>query len=48
MKILLVEGWNERDSDTEKQKNMIDDVQNKVNSTILGTEQRKSNWLINH
>ena len=45
--MILVEGWNERYLDTLKQQKMIHDVQDKLNSTILGTELQKSNWLIN-
>ena len=47
LKILLVEGWNWRDSNAQTQQKMIDDIQNKVNSVILGTNSHKSNWLIN-
>ena len=47
LKMLLVEGWNARNSDAKRQQQMVKDVQDKVNSSMLGTECRKSNWLIN-
>ena len=47
LKLLLIEGYNERDSDAQKQAEMIKNVQRIVNTSILGTQRRKANWLIN-
>ena len=43
LKLLLIEGVNEHDSDKQAQEELIQNVQDTVNKKILGTERRKSN-----
>ena len=47
LKLLLIEGMIERDSDKKEQKNMIHEVNIIINTKILGTRRRKSNWSVN-
>ena len=46
LKMLLIEGANERDSDNVAFKEMIKKVNRDVNTKILGTQRRKSNWSV--
>ena len=45
--MLLIDGANKQDSDNEALAKMIDDVNETVNTKILGTRWRKSNWKVN-
>ena len=45
--LLLIDGANERDSDKSAFSKMIEQVNEVVNSQILGTQRRKSNWKVN-
>ena len=47
LKLLLIDGANERDSDKSALSEMIEQVNEVVNSQILGTQRRKSNWTVN-
>ena len=47
LKLLLIEWMNQYDLDKKMQEDFLERFQDTVNSRILGTEQRKSNWLIN-
>ena len=44
LKLLLVEGWDSCDGDTSRQSTFISSITDTVNSHILGTPERKSNW----
>ena len=47
LQLLLIDGANERDSDKVALTKMIDDVNEIVNTKILGTRRRRSNWKVN-
>ena len=47
LKLLLIGAYNERDSDVKVQNELIENVEEIVNSKILGMERRKSNWVVN-
>ena len=47
LKLLLIEGSNERNGDKKAISEMIASVNNAVNSSILGTQQHRSNWTVN-
>ena len=47
LKLLLIEGANERDLDKQATKDMIAKVNKEVNTAILGTRRRKANWSVN-
>ena len=47
LKLLLIDGANKRDSDKSALSKMIDEVNKVVNTQILGTQRRKSNWTVN-
>ena len=47
LQLLLIDGANKRDSDKEALTKMIDDVNEIVNTQILGTRRRRSNWKVN-
>ena len=47
LKLLLIAGFNEQDSDPRAQKELLEKVENIVNSSILGNDWQKSNWCVN-
>ena len=47
LKLLLLDGVHERDADKKEIEKMIREVNNVVNTSILGTRRRKSNWSVN-
>jgi hypothetical protein len=46
LKMLLIEGMNERDGNTRSQKEMMSTFEERVNTRVLGSMWRKTNWKI--
>ena len=46
LKMLLLEGWDERDQNTSARECMVKDAVKVVNTKILGKEKRPANWRI--
>jgi hypothetical protein len=46
LKMLLLEGWNERDGDNSGREKLLRDVTSLVNTNILGTQNHPANWRI--
>ena len=46
LKMLLLEGWNERDGDNPSREKLLRDVTKLVNTSILGTQNCPANWQI--